>query len=222
MEHGKGLVCSFPQCRNTGIKFRYCKFCDDAIARRNFKRHQHSNKDTQENKTGRPRKSHPQPAGDENSKEVGHESEKDTSSSSSESSGSQADVSDELDAEDSVRQQISSANTSVPKSDEVPDASLDSDNSQSGEESGRAPPLPEQHSDSVVAESRRSSRAAHDLQAEYRQPSTKRRDLWAALLMQRPTDDGRAMHRWLDKIQSVSNLNIPDEALGLSEASSSD
>ena len=222
MEDGKGLVCSFPQCRNTGIKFRYCKFCDDAIARRNFKRHQHSDKDTQENKTGRPRKSNPQPGDEENSKEVEHEVEKNVSSSSSESSGSQADVSDELDAEDSGRRLISSADASVPKSDEDPDASLDSENSQSGEEAVRAPLLPEQHSDRVVVESRRSSRAAHEIQGEHRQPSTKRRDLWAALLMQRPTDDGRAMHRWLDKIQSVSNLNIPDEALGLSEASSSD
>ena len=41
-EHGEGLVCSFPTCRNAGIKFRYCKFCNDAIARRSFKEHQAS------------------------------------------------------------------------------------------------------------------------------------------------------------------------------------
>ena len=41
-EHGAGLVCSFPACRNVGIRFRYCKFCNDAIARRSFKEHQAS------------------------------------------------------------------------------------------------------------------------------------------------------------------------------------
>ena len=41
-EHGAGLVCSFPACRNVGIRFRYCKLCNDAIARRSFKEHQAS------------------------------------------------------------------------------------------------------------------------------------------------------------------------------------
>jgi hypothetical protein len=34
-------VCSFAECRNTGVKFRYCIFCQDAVARRNFKHHHH-------------------------------------------------------------------------------------------------------------------------------------------------------------------------------------
>ncbi|KAL3911201.1 MAG: hypothetical protein SGILL_007374 [Bacillariaceae sp.] len=37
MAHGADLVCSYPQCRNGGVKFLYCKFCDDAIARRSFR-----------------------------------------------------------------------------------------------------------------------------------------------------------------------------------------
>jgi hypothetical protein len=35
--HGTELVCSFPQCRNGGVKFLFCKFCNDAIARRSFR-----------------------------------------------------------------------------------------------------------------------------------------------------------------------------------------
>jgi hypothetical protein len=34
-------VCSFAECRNAGVKFRYCRFCQDAVARRNFKHHHH-------------------------------------------------------------------------------------------------------------------------------------------------------------------------------------
>ena len=54
-EHGEGLVCSFPTCRNAGIKFRYCKLCNDAIARRSFKEHQASHDadvDAVEDQTG--------------------------------------------------------------------------------------------------------------------------------------------------------------------------
>ena len=36
-EHGMDLVCSFPSCRNGGIKFLWCKYCDDVIAKRTFK-----------------------------------------------------------------------------------------------------------------------------------------------------------------------------------------
>jgi hypothetical protein len=35
--HGLELVCSYPSCRNKGIKFKYCFFCDDAISKRCFR-----------------------------------------------------------------------------------------------------------------------------------------------------------------------------------------
>jgi hypothetical protein len=35
--HGSELVCSYPSCRNSGVRFLYCKFCDAAISRRGFK-----------------------------------------------------------------------------------------------------------------------------------------------------------------------------------------
>jgi hypothetical protein len=38
------LVCSFPTCRNGGIKFLYCLYCDDVIAKRTFRTH-HSHED---------------------------------------------------------------------------------------------------------------------------------------------------------------------------------
>ncbi|KAL3925806.1 MAG: hypothetical protein SGILL_000154 [Bacillariaceae sp.] len=42
-KHGKELVCSFRQCRDSGIKFCYCAFCRVPVARRNFRlRHHHS------------------------------------------------------------------------------------------------------------------------------------------------------------------------------------
>lgn len=42
-KHGKELVCSFPQCRDSGIKFCYCAYCRVPVARRNFRlRHHHA------------------------------------------------------------------------------------------------------------------------------------------------------------------------------------
>jgi hypothetical protein len=40
VKHGEDLVCSFPTCRNAGVKFRYCVYCKAPVAKRNFvKRH---------------------------------------------------------------------------------------------------------------------------------------------------------------------------------------
>jgi hypothetical protein len=40
--HGQDLVCSYPACRDSGVKFRYCLFCRVPVARRNFRlRHNH-------------------------------------------------------------------------------------------------------------------------------------------------------------------------------------
>ncbi|KAG7369026.1 hypothetical protein IV203_031769 [Nitzschia inconspicua] len=42
--HGGDLVCSYPACHNTGVRFLYCKYCNDAISRRGFKiKHAHDN-----------------------------------------------------------------------------------------------------------------------------------------------------------------------------------
>ena len=41
--HGKELVCSFPACRDSGIKFCWCSYCRVPVARRNFRlRHHHA------------------------------------------------------------------------------------------------------------------------------------------------------------------------------------
>ncbi|KAL3945065.1 MAG: hypothetical protein SGBAC_000856 [Bacillariaceae sp.] len=45
VKHGAELVCSYDQCRNAGIKFRYCVFCSLPVAKRNFfKKHKHEGK----------------------------------------------------------------------------------------------------------------------------------------------------------------------------------
>jgi hypothetical protein len=42
MRHGAPLVCSFPACRDKGVKFLYCAYCKDACAKRQFRdRHKH-------------------------------------------------------------------------------------------------------------------------------------------------------------------------------------
>jgi len=42
--HGLELVCSFPKCRNNGVKFLYCYYCGDAVSKRCF-RSGHSHED---------------------------------------------------------------------------------------------------------------------------------------------------------------------------------
>jgi hypothetical protein len=46
-KHGDGLVCSFPSCRNDGVKFLYCEHCRDAVGKRVF-RNQHHHMDDDE------------------------------------------------------------------------------------------------------------------------------------------------------------------------------
>jgi hypothetical protein len=42
IEHGDELVCSYPTCRQAGVKFRYCLHCKVPVAKRNFRnRHRH-------------------------------------------------------------------------------------------------------------------------------------------------------------------------------------
>jgi len=42
IEHGDELVCSYPSCRQAGVKFRYCLHCKVPVAKRNFRnRHRH-------------------------------------------------------------------------------------------------------------------------------------------------------------------------------------
>ena len=74
-EHGKGLVCSFAECRNAGVKFRYCRFCQDAVARRNFKHHQHT--DLLEAERGLKISENPPKLGDSGIREEAHASDDD-------------------------------------------------------------------------------------------------------------------------------------------------
>ena len=42
IEHGDELLCSYPACRQAGVKFRYCLQCRVPVAKRNFRnRHRH-------------------------------------------------------------------------------------------------------------------------------------------------------------------------------------
>jgi hypothetical protein len=52
--HGSNLVCSYPSCRNSGVRFLYCKYCDAAISRRGFKiKHSHPELQEQSGNTKR-------------------------------------------------------------------------------------------------------------------------------------------------------------------------
>merc|ERR1712194_139785 len=41
-KHGEELVCTYPECRQGGVKFRYCRHCGIPVASRNFRtQHMH-------------------------------------------------------------------------------------------------------------------------------------------------------------------------------------
>mmetsp|Transcript_40742 Transcript_40742/g.117003 ORF Transcript_40742/g.117003 Transcript_40742/m.117003 type:complete len:513 (-) Transcript_40742:361-1899(-) len=51
IQHGDGLICSFPECRNRGVKFLYCAYCKDPVAKRNFRnRHTHEEEEKKKKK----------------------------------------------------------------------------------------------------------------------------------------------------------------------------
>jgi len=49
IRHGTELICSYPSCRNGGVKFLYCLYCDAPVSRRTFKT-QHAHQDQQKEK----------------------------------------------------------------------------------------------------------------------------------------------------------------------------
>mmetsp|Transcript_55065 Transcript_55065/g.81949 ORF Transcript_55065/g.81949 Transcript_55065/m.81949 type:complete len:264 (-) Transcript_55065:19-810(-) len=68
IEHGCTLICSHPQCAASGRRFRFCKFCDLPVAKRNFqRRHSHGQ---------------PPPPKDESNKRSDNEDDDDSSSAS--------------------------------------------------------------------------------------------------------------------------------------------
>jgi len=53
VKHGEDLLCSFPQCRDGGVKFAYCLVCGIPVAKRNFRqRHDHGMANSKEKRRG--------------------------------------------------------------------------------------------------------------------------------------------------------------------------
>ena len=251
-KHGSGLVCSYPQCRYDGIKFCYCKECDDAIPSFCFKSHEHANsKHNKRDKNDDHHATTNRESGSDNIQECDRKS-----SRSNSSGGSQADVSTEgarvrrtnKNGEGTIDSVSSSSDDSpmeqegrggrvrsvdgfrniqietfVTNSDTTATSTASSEEGQAGADNSsnhqhhhhhhhrrhRQVSLPGTPSDAATSITQSSQR---------REPSRKRRELWAALLTKRPpTSGGGAMKKWYDKIQAVSNLDIPDSAFGISE-----
>lgn len=51
VKHGEHLVCSYPECRREGVKFRFCLTCQIPVASRNF-RQRHSHYNSEDKKKG--------------------------------------------------------------------------------------------------------------------------------------------------------------------------
>ena len=184
-------MCSFPACRDRGVKFLFCAYCHGPVAKRNF-RSRHSHKEQQEEQSNtsakaaaangsRPfhRQTLPKTYDNENRKQTEASVKNRISSSSSHQtsesaspSGSSANAPHELNNGKRNRDDSHSSTEKSSGSDDPPTSNAGSEDS--------------------------------------------REAIWASLLKKRPrTDTGDEMSAWLMKVMAVS-----DDQKSLSEVSS--
>lgn len=200
MQHGDGLICIFPECRNRGIKFLYCAFCKDPVAKRNFRnRHTHEDnvdssdrpfkmqKMTKSVPSSRPNTNAP------NASKAPHEV--------SEGAGSSNNGSGE--GWPSNSNLVSRQTAMLPRK--------------------RPHYLKESQKRSTTAAAM-SSETDTTSQEKSARVDTKRVDAWTMLLAERPsTDQSDAMSKWLMKVMAISDLKKSTaQAIAVAKASNSD
>lgn len=222
-------MCSYYACRNTGIKFRYCAYCNVPVAKRNFrKRHQHGEGPDSESQSG-----------DDTASRSSADEEK--SKTHSKAVKQVKKVEESLDKTASViadENKGATDSTAVKQDDKVSSSSNpEEQKSHEADESDEAGGSRRSSFTSSSAESYNrmtnnrmtiSDRDSHSLQPaialrtidadhaaqqppiEIRTNSDDRATRWAALLTKRPqSDDSNAMQSWLVEVLSVSDLATP-------------
>jgi hypothetical protein len=232
-------MCSYYACRNTGIKFRYCAYCNVPVAKRNFrKRHQHGNEPDAdgESHSGDDSASASRSSADEEKIKTRDEpparkakakidakavkiieaEEKSLDKGATDSKAAkQVDilVSVEKKRDSSLSNPEERKNNDGDESDEADGSRRSSFNSSSVESNNRM--VMEGHD----SNSQRPPVSLRTIDVDHaaQHPSVAlgtvdvdRAARWAALLMNRPqSDDNNTMQSWLVEVLSVSDLGTP-------------
>jgi hypothetical protein len=228
-QHGEELMCSYHACRITGIKFRYCAYCNVPVAKRNFgRRHQHGEVPDGESQSGDDTAS--RSSADEEESKTPYKAVKQVKTvekSLDKTASMTAD--DNKGATDStaVKQENKVMSSSNPEeqrnneadeSDEAGGSRRSSITSSSAESQNRMTNnrMTMSHRDSHALEPPIALRTIDAVRAAQQPPIALRTNgddratRWAALLAKRPqSDDSIAMQAWLVEVLSVSDMPTP-------------
>jgi hypothetical protein len=177
VKHGDKLVCSFAACRDVGVKFRYCEFCGEPVAKRNFTK-LHSRETCGSTKK---KASSAVPV-----KKTSFSDELAPNTASLRRSGTDVAPLSSRETRDET-----SSNKKKRKHEKLVEAVLHASGSS---------PSKGQRSDKSSSR-RGSSQSSRD------HPSVVRKRLWQKLIFLRPENamDGDAMSQWLEEVISISD-----------------
>lgn len=186
IKHGDGLICSFPACRNRGVKFLYCAYCKDPVAKRNF-RNQHSHADGAEGTIAAAQPSIQQTSHVASATGKQHDHKEATTEPSSELSMS--------------KKRKMSTTQDVTEDDPLPTSSS---GLKIGPASGNASSSEGDKSTSEHSDEN------DEISKKIASIDMARRSAWERLLVSRPsTDDNEVLAAWLVRVMAVSDLKKP-------------
>jgi hypothetical protein len=187
MSHGTPLVCSYPACRDKGVKFLYCSYCKDTGAKRQFReRHNHGEDDETARRTSQtPQKSSGSAEEPIASTEMTLEKTSNVSSSDTSYSGNHNRGKRNRTAMDAA---ISDTSNTV---EDMTIALLPGTSNKVGFSVDLDEPMME----------------------KMKNVKGKRMSAWTALLLSRPqqNNDDEGMASWLMKVMAVSDVSRPIE-----------
>jgi hypothetical protein len=202
VKHGQGLVCSYPKCRDGGIKFLYCKYCAIPVSKRMFRtRHNNCGKESAEEEQISYTAGGKAPTEAAAAKEV--EAKKYAKASPQGSSGSCDSVKDSKPSEISLSSSDGGDSSSFEPTDGKPHAS--SAQAPSRKLESKAPAQQQPQSKPIIPPVLLAASAINETkQAQQRE--------WATLLDTRPSHtEGDKMSAWIMAVLSVSESCAPEK-----------
>jgi hypothetical protein len=236
-QHGEELMCSYFLCRNTGIKFRYCAYCNVPVAKRNFrKRHQHGKQADAESHSGDDSASLSRCSADEEKIKTNDETPARKAKAKTVAKAIEKVEAEEKSLDKNATDSEAAKQVCIPvyiekkrdSSSSIPEEQKKNEGCESDEADGSRR---SSFNSSPVESSNRMVLNGHDSNSK-RPPVSLRTDdvdyaaqqspvalgtvdvdratRWAALLIKRPqSDDNKAMQSWLVEVLSVSDLGTP-------------
>lgn len=232
-------MCSYYACRNNGIKFRYCAYCNVPVAKRNFrKRHQHGKEAEGESHSGDDSASLSRGSADEEKVKTGDKPPTRKARAKTDAKTVKVEAEEkslEKDAADSEAAKQVCIPVSVEKKRDSSPSNPEEQRINEGDESDEADGSRRSSFSSSSVESNNQmvmnghnsnskrppvSLRTIDVDHAAQQPpvalgtdDVDRATRWAALLIKRPqSNDNNAMQSWLVEVLSVSDLGTPLKA----------